>query len=165
MAKDDSFLNGLIYWKPPKKLGVRRKEEPESQESMMKLLEDKELFYKEELEDVHVMDIDEVSGIEIDSRRRSRRHAQKTIIADFDDKTNPNDTFDHFYDPSSLELIEAEEDDFNGLMNRNYARRQHLPPSQLTNKFDEQELRVLYHQPLKRRKPKSRLNEISIRRF
>jgi hypothetical protein len=34
-------LNGLIYWKPPKKLGVRKKEEPESQESMMKLLEDK----------------------------------------------------------------------------------------------------------------------------
>jgi len=44
------------------------------------------------------------------------------------DDTLIYDTSDHFYDPSSLELIEPEEEyDFNGLMNRNYAKKKHLP--------------------------------------
>lgn len=51
----------------------------------------------------------------------------------------------------------------NGLMNRNYARKKHLP-NRLSHDYDEQDLRVLRHLPLKKRSYRSRLNELSIRR-
>jgi hypothetical protein len=34
-------MKGLLYWKPPKQLKVQKKDQPESHESMLKLLEDK----------------------------------------------------------------------------------------------------------------------------
>lgn len=67
-------------------------------------------------------------------------------------------------DPSSLEFIEREEDsDVNQLFNRNYAKRQHLPSTNINDRYDDNDLRILYHQPLKKRK--SKLNQIRSRYY
>lgn len=46
----------------------------------------------------------------------------------------------------------------------NYARRQHLPNHPAPHAYDDQELRVLRHSPLKKRVHRSKMNEISIRK-
>lgn len=49
--KDDSYLKDLLYWKPPARILVAPKETiiPQSEESMLALLNQKELEYKDEL--------------------------------------------------------------------------------------------------------------------
>jgi hypothetical protein len=43
VAQDNGYLKGLIYWKPPKMLKTQKKrvQPMQSEESMMKMLEDK----------------------------------------------------------------------------------------------------------------------------
>jgi hypothetical protein len=95
VSKDNSgYLKGLIYWKPPKQLQIQRKKEPESQESMMKLLEDKELYY-EGISSVQIIDLDDTHN-DHSFRRPTRTRTP------LDEETVVNDTFDRIYDPSSV---------------------------------------------------------------
>jgi hypothetical protein len=56
-----------------------------------------------------------------------------------------------------------DEQDLNGLWNKNYARKKHLPQPKAETHFDDNDLRVFHHQPLKKRR--SRLNEIRARHY
>jgi hypothetical protein len=98
VAKDESYLKGLIYWKPPKQLKVIKKKEPESQESMMKLLEDKELYY-EGISSLQIIDLDDTH------QEPSSRRPQRTRTP-MDEETVVNETYDRIYDPSSIEFID-----------------------------------------------------------
>lgn len=51
----------------------------------------------------------------------------------------------------------------NDLWNKNYARKQHLPKVKPETRFDDNDLRVFHHQPLKKRR--SRLNELRARHY
>ena len=88
---------------------------------MLKMLEDKELYYND-LGSLEVIDIEEESGVERDSRMRRRR--RKSSMAG-----------ETLYDPSSIDFMEPEDMDFNGLLNRNYAVKQHLPTTNLEQRY------------------------------
>ena len=44
-----------------------------------------------------------------------------------------------------------EEIEYNDLLNLNYAKKKHLPLDEKKPNFDDNEMRILYHQPMKRR--------------
>jgi hypothetical protein len=44
-----------------------------------------------------------------------------------------------------------EEIEYNDLMNLNYAKKKHLPVDNKKPSFDDNDMRILYHQPMKRR--------------
>ncbi len=124
---------------------------------MLNLLRDKELYYESELKQVEIEDIEEEAARDGHNRRKGNR-----LVFEFEDETIGNQTF---YEPTSIEHLEAEEyDDYNGLMNINYAKRKHLPHRPQHQSYDEQELRILRHSPLKKRPHRSKMNELSIRR-
>jgi hypothetical protein len=157
---DDAYLKNLLYWRPPKQLRKQQKVAlKETEESMLNLLKEKELLYENDLKDE--VEVEDLDGSSVEHDAHLPRKRKKTIIFDMDGETIGQQTF---YEPSSLEYLEGEDQDYNGLMNLNYARRQHLPQGQREHSYDEQDLRILHHQPLKRRMQRSRLNDLSIRR-
>lgn len=147
VARDNGLLRGLLYWKPPKQLRVQRRQ-PESQQSMIKLLEDKEL-YCEDITSIQVIDLDDDAAPRL-PRRKGTRPDEETVV---------NDT----YDPSVEFVEEDDEHDLNAFWNKNYARKQHLPRPRVQTRFDENGLRVFHHEPLKKRR--SRLNELRVNRY
>jgi hypothetical protein len=156
VVQDPGFMNQWLYWKPPKNLRVKPKEPPrETEESMLNLLKDKEVMYEAELRDVEVEDLD---SVERDSHYRRKKRSP--LIFEVDEETVGHQTF---YEPTSIEYLE-EDSHYNDLLNRNYAQKQHLPDNHYPNPYDEHELRILHHQPLKKRSHKTRLNDLGIRR-
>jgi hypothetical protein len=100
-----------------------------------------------------VIDLDQ-DGVERDEVPSRFRRRKKTGFG-VDDETIINDTFDQIYDPSSIEYIEVEEEtDLNGFWNKNYAKKQHLPRTKQETRFDDNDLRVFHHEPLKKRRSK-----------
>ena len=89
--KMDSYLKDLLYWKPPAFVKVKEKKIPQSEESMLELLNQKEEEYKD--------DFDEKE--EKKDYYMRKKYNQRNYLDDIDE-TIPNDTVDFFYPAQSL---------------------------------------------------------------
>ena len=108
-----------------------------SEESMLELLKQKEEEYKDEF------DIKE-------ERKDKKKYNQRNYFEDIDE-TIPNETIDFFYPSATIDEVSKDPIDYDDLMNLNYAKKKHLI-NQEPLKGREESLRVLHHEPKKKRK-------------
>ena len=91
ITKDKGLYNKLLYFRPPKHMASLKVEpKKESEESMLKLLEEKEMEYNI-LGNIEILDIEEEEGVQRDSRMRRRRRSSAAG--------------ETLYDPSSIEFL------------------------------------------------------------
>lgn len=80
--------------------------------------------------------MDDENGTQHDDLQSRYKKRKKTGFGNDGDDTFLNDLM---YDPTSIEYlepIEQDEYDLNGLWNKNYARKQHLPQNIMENRYD-----------------------------
>lgn len=81
-----------------------------------------------------------------------KKYNQRNYFDDVDE-TIPNDTIDFFYPSTSLEHNQNKESgEYDDLMNLNYARKKHLNKNAQKKNERDESLRVLHHEPQKKRK-------------